>query len=672
MRFSRYFAFFFILFFITFYYGWLLIYNQAPYMKMSGGNILQLLAPTVSTYWLISAYLSSTSRDKGFWLLFSSGTICFVIAQGIWNYQELVLGIKPPVPGWADLFWVIQNVCFLAGVFYKLILTRKNSGVVKTFIDILTFAIAAVTLSWEYVVQPILSHAPLFHSNGFHYLYLVYISANLILFFAMIILSLVSSDQVSRMPFTLLICGFFIKSTANFCNFLLLKEAEPSSYFGGMIDPLFSLGMLVIGLAGYYQENVCNRSKLLEERFPSRDNQGIVGFIPFVSAMLLFTVLIGKAQLPKSIMIGSILVVSLVMLRQIIYMLEKRMNQAALVEAEARYRGLVEESPVGVFIVQDGKLVYVNPRFADIFGYTVSQMVQTPFEEYIRSTSRAKVSEVIGRCLEGDTVPQLETKGYHKDKSALYLEAHFALTIFNGKLATTGTLLDITDRKHAEELLRKSDKLSVAGELAAGIAHEIRNPLTSLKGFVQLLETDSHTNKEYYRIMHSEIDRINHIVNDFLTLAKPQMTQVVEMSVQPILQNVISLLEPQLLLHNMRLQVRYSPDLPLITCEENQLKQLFINILKNSIEAMPNGGSIRIRVKRKNEKELVIRFLDHGSGIPKERMKKLGEPFYTTKEKGTGLGLMMCYKIIEAHNGRIELISQLGKGTNVDILLPFD
>ncbi|MGD8192192.1 ATP-binding protein [Brevibacillus ginsengisoli] len=672
MRFSRYLAFAFIVLYIVLYYGWLLIFNQNSQIKLLGGNTLQLLAAMVTTYWLMKTYRSASAKDKGFWFLLTGGSLSFVIAQMIWNYQELYLQLKPPVPGWADLFWVLQCLCFLAGVIYKLIRTPKNHAVIRTFIDILTFAIASFTLSWAYVIEPVLSNAVRFECKGYLILYLIYISANMLLFLGMVIISLVSSEQVSRMPFMLITCGFLIKAASNFANFLLIGQEEPSSYYGGMIDPLYSLGLLLIGIAGYCQEDTSSRSKLLQERFPAKDNQGFVGFIPFISAMLLFFVSIDKAQMTPMITVGCILALSLVMLRQIIYMQEKRANQAALIEAEARYRGLVEESPVGVFILQNEKLVYVNPRFAEIFGYTVEEMELTQFETYIRSSSRAKISEVMRRSLEGEHVPRLETQGYHKDKSTLYLETHFSLTIFGGKLAITGTLLDITDRKQAEELLRKSDKLTVAGELAAGIAHEIRNPLTSLKGFVQLLESETATKQEYYQIMHGEIDRINRIVNDFLTLAKPQMTQVVRMSVQPILQNVISLLEPQLLLLNMQVKVRVSADLPLIVCEESQLKQLFINIIKNSMEAMPHGGSIRIRVKRKNEREVVIRFLDHGSGIPKERMERLGEPFYTTKEKGTGLGLMMCYKIVEAHNGRIEMISELGKGTNVDILLPFD
>ncbi|MCG0056430.1 ATP-binding protein, partial [Escherichia coli] len=111
--------------------------------------------------------------------------------------------------------------------------------------------------------------------------------------------------------------------------------------------------------------------------------------------------------------------------------------------------------------------------------------------------------------------------------------------------------------------------------------------------------------------------------------------------------------------------------LPLVICEENQLKQVFSNIFKNAVESMPSGGTVTIQLKRFNQENLVVRFSDEGPGITQERMQHLGKPFYSTKEKGTGLGLMVCYKIIREHKGEINFVSKLGKGTTVDILLPF-
>lgn len=123
-------------------------------------------------------------------------------------------------------------------------------------------------------------------------------------------------------------------------------------------------------------------------------------------------------------------------------------------------------------------------------------------------------------------------------------------------------------------------------------------------------------------------------------------------------------------MNNVEIETEFAADIPHVICEENQLKQVFINLLKNSIEAMPEGGNIHISSRVVNESEIMVRIKDAGIGIPEERMETLGEPFYTTKEKGTGLGLMTCFKIIESHNGKLIISSKVGEGTSIVILLP--
>ncbi|MFT9846248.1 PAS domain S-box protein [Aneurinibacillus sp. REN35] len=227
---------------------------------------------------------------------------------------------------------------------------------------------------------------------------------------------------------------------------------------------------------------------------------------------------------------------------------------------------------------------------------------------------------------------------------------------------------DITDLKRTEELLRKSEKLSIVGKLAAGVAHEIRNPLTSIKGFIQFIR-EGHSKDEYFSMILSELDRIEQIVNEFLVLAKPQVMNVKYQSLSFLLQQVIDLLNSQALMNNVQILTDFAPDLPMIKCEDNQLKQVFINVLKNALEAMPHGGVITVELTQERNAQRV-RIIDQGSGISEDRIQKLGEPFYTTKEKGTGLGLMISYKIVQAHRGTIRIMSREKKGTTVEIMLP--
>ncbi|TDL82534.1 ATP-binding protein [Peribacillus frigoritolerans] len=226
---------------------------------------------------------------------------------------------------------------------------------------------------------------------------------------------------------------------------------------------------------------------------------------------------------------------------------------------------------------------------------------------------------------------------------------------------------DITQMKEAEDRLQKAEKLSVVGGLAASVAHEIRNPLTSLKGFVQLMNKNDSVNKMYYEIMESELDRINEIVGELLVLAKPQNIHFKKTNLNQLMCNVISLLESQANMYGVNIEFEHAAGMPDIDCEPNQLKQVFINVIKNSIEA----GSTTIEIKvSHNQEHAFVMIADDGDGIEDERLKRLGEPFYSVKEKGTGLGLTVSYRIIESHNGKISFSSKVGEGTAVEIEIP--
>jgi PAS domain S-box-containing protein len=229
---------------------------------------------------------------------------------------------------------------------------------------------------------------------------------------------------------------------------------------------------------------------------------------------------------------------------------------------------------------------------------------------------------------------------------------------------------DITSLRQAEERLSRTEKLSVVGELSASVAHEIRNPLTSLKGFVQLLQMEDDKHQDYYQIMLDELNRINHIVGELLLLAKPQHLKYTQMAIQKVLNDVISLLAVEATLYNVQIEVDFPKEDIIIECEPNQLKQLFINVIKNSIEASQNDSTISISLVRIEQDKISITVKDNGCGISKELLEKIGEPFYSSKEKGTGLGLTVSFKIVQSHNGTINFDSEIGTGTLVNITLP--
>lgn len=249
------------------------------------------------------------------------------------------------------------------------------------------------------------------------------------------------------------------------------------------------------------------------------------------------------------------------------------------------------------------------------------------------------------------------------------LEFRNKYNIYSGCSITT--LRDITENAILEEQIRKSSTLHVIGELAAGIAHEIRNPMTALKGFIQLLESSNETDKHamYFTVIKSELSRIETIINEFLLLSKPQNVKFVKADLQQIMNETLDLLNAQAVLFNIQFTRLYTNSNTEMFCEPNQLKKVFINIVKNGMEVLESGGEIKVSINPMPDYFHII-IEDNGIGLSKEKLAKLGEPFYTTKEKGTGLGLMVSFKIIKEHEGKIEVESEEGVGTKFHIYLP--
>jgi len=215
----------------------------------------------------------------------------------------------------------------------------------------------------------------------------------------------------------------------------------------------------------------------------------------------------------------------------------------------------------------------------------------------------------------------------------------------------------------------KREKLSVAGELAAGVAHEIRNPITAIKGFVQMMHNGTFK-ESYYEIMLTEFDHIETVINEFLLLAKPQVIHFKQTDISRVLIHAIAPLKSQGILKNIQFKYDCEKKLPLIIADENQIKQVFMNLLINAMESMSSGGEIQVVANQKDTNWIIIQIIDQGCGMTEDRLEKLGEPFYSTKEKGVGLGLVFSYKIIDEHQGKIYIKSKIDLGTLIEVWLP--
>jgi len=219
--------------------------------------------------------------------------------------------------------------------------------------------------------------------------------------------------------------------------------------------------------------------------------------------------------------------------------------------------------------------------------------------------------------------------------------------------------------------LQKQDRMKAIATLASGMAHEIKNPLTSIKTFAEYLPEkydDPEFRSKFQKIVVDEVDRVNNIVRQLLDFSKPQELSLKPDTITPILEDTLGLLNNNLLKNKIGVVKNYGAN-PTLSIDKNQLKQAFLNIFLNSIQAMPNGGVLTVSTSLTTDYRLLTTIQDTGLGIPEDQIQHVFDPFYTTKEDGTGLGLSIVHGIITKHGGRINIGSEAGKGTTINVFL---
>ncbi|CAM5230884.1 ATP-binding protein [Bacillus safensis] len=328
---------------------------------------------------------------------------------------------------------------------------------------------------------------------------------------------------------------------------------------------------------------------------------------------------------------------------------------------------------------EKGHIIFLNQAWKQMTGYDIDECLGTMYNQYFDQEERV-IQHLSSVIKEHKDSGRIELQLLHKEGKKVWGDVHYKLYFdeehqFTGGI---GTVADITKQKLAKLELEKSNqqvqmqaqKLAVAGQIAAGIAHEVRNPLTSVNGFLQLMKTQYPERTDYFDIIFSEIKRIDFVLSELLVLAKPQSVHFQEVQLHGLLEQVITLLKTNAVLSNIDLKQPFKKqDAGAILADANQMKQLFINLIKNAIEAMPEGGSIYISTEKvMNEWKITIQ--DEGKGMSEEDIQKIYDPFFSTKTEGTGLGLTICAAILKDHHGRMDVVSELGKGTAFHIYLP--
>lgn len=339
-------------------------------------------------------------------------------------------------------------------------------------------------------------------------------------------------------------------------------------------------------------------------------------------------------------------------------------RQEKLRKSEELYKLISENSQDAISLSEpDGTIYYVSPGIRHLLGYEPYELIGRKRSYYYHEDDVKNLEVPSGL----DTVVT-SSRCRHKNGQYVWVETATKLVRDpdGNVIKILGIGRDITQRIAAEELVVKSEKLTLTGQLAAGIAHEIRNPLTAIKGFLQLIDNGYALKNEHVKVMSSELMRIEGILNELLLLAKPHEVKFYRKDINAIIRQVTTLMETEAIMKNVLMYIRL-PEQPLyVDCDENQLKQIFINFIKNGMESMAQGGEMSIEAVL-SQGLVTVSFTDTGSGISPEQLERIGQPFFSTKEKGTGLGLAVSFSIIENHKGKVSVKSELGKGTTFTI-----
>ncbi|WP_161524827.1 sensor histidine kinase [Alteribacter lacisalsi] len=358
---------------------------------------------------------------------------------------------------------------------------------------------------------------------------------------------------------------------------------------------------------------------------------------------------------------------------------------------EERERGHRKSSLVldttdnGVFAMNrlNGQVTMFNRQSEKVFGISRNQVIGA------KGCAVSKESDAFKAFLGAADLVSLLGKEQIRRKDEIECDIHGDKRYFYVSVTSLPTLTDpsdheemlvvfhdLTEKRKMENELVRSEKLKIVGEMAAGVAHEIRNPLATIRGFMQLFDSSSEAakeNRKYYNLIIKEIDRVNDICNDLMNIANPNGTKKAQdTNLELVLDDMLLLHQSQFRHRDIRVNTYFHGRLPSVHLDVSRIQQVFLNLIQNAAEAMDGGGG-RLTISttfRKNDQIIVITFADTGEGMDEETLSRLGTPFYTTKETGTGLGLTTSYRIIEELGGQVLVTSERGIGTTFTVHIP--
>jgi PAS domain S-box-containing protein len=309
--------------------------------------------------------------------------------------------------------------------------------------------------------------------------------------------------------------------------------------------------------------------------------------------------------------------------------------------------------PMAITSIKNDELIEVNEAFLQRGGFTKQELIGNRTADlgiWVDAKDRRKLFEEFKK--EGH-VRNFEANLSQKPGEMATFLFSGNVIIWKGEKCVLGVGNDITELRRYQKEIERLDRLNLVGEMSAGISHEIRNPMTTVRGFLQLLkEKDRYAqDKEYMDLMIDELDRANSIITEFLSLAKNKVVEMKKQSLNQKIRSIYPLLQADALKQGKSIKLELG-DIPYVIIDKNEIHQLIHNLIRNGLEAMPPGGLLTVKTSREDD-GVVLAVKDKGRGITPENLEKIGTPFFTTKDSGTGLGLAVCYSIAARHKARI-------------------
>ncbi|MBM4340939.1 MAG: PAS domain S-box protein [Deltaproteobacteria bacterium] len=364
-------------------------------------------------------------------------------------------------------------------------------------------------------------------------------------------------------------------------------------------------------------------------------------------------------------------------------MVEKVRLQKELIETKNFLESIVEKAGDAISVVDlEGKAIYWNEGAEQIYGFKKEEVLGKKLSEFLyprdkklREEEVKLMEAVMGRVKRGEVVANMEVKRQTKEGKEIITSMTLSpLRDAEGKVIGASRICkDITQLKKAEERLTLAERLTSLGEISAGVAHELRNPLAGIKINTQMLARKKELPEMERRLLDGSlegIEKIQKIVDDMLHFAKPKASHFKEEEIDEVVEKSLAILQTKFKRGNISVNFERGQELPKVRIDLHQIQQVLVNLMLNSIQAMEKGGTLIIRTFQEKEGGVGVEVKDTGKGIPKSHLKKIFDPFFTTKSEGTGLGLSISLKILENHQAAIDVVSEEGKGSTFTIHLP--